>query len=513
MLLSLKIKHLILIDDVQLSLGPGLNILTGETGAGKSILLLAIRLLIGAKGTADYIQEGKEMAVVEAEIGNSKETSEWVRKEIYRSGKSRCFMNDAQISLSQLKEWMENKIALIEQSSSHFLAFEESQRNFLDAFSEIDQELELLRTKYLAKQRLSQEIDDLENMQLSQKLAKIDQDLAFIKTVNLQEDEDLSLSNEHACLVEGQEVCEKIGIFSKELESISSILQKTLSFFDRLGSQHAKLKIASQSMKSSLIEIQEAQSSLESYLDDLSTDPHRLENVEKRIGWIEQLKKKFGSTWEEIERKKTDLLKEKIDLTQKLEQHKNLQEELDRLHIELLDLAAKIHQEREKGAKRLQAHVSLELKDLNLGLAKFMIHLTPKPLSIHGIDEVGFLFSANPGTSLAPLKDCASGGELSRVLLALTVCLSRKKAIPCLIFDEIDSNVGGQTASMLGEKLKALGENGQVIAVTHFIQVAKMAEQHFVVKKKTQQQRTTTQIFSLNSEDKEKEYLRMLGKN
>jgi DNA repair protein RecN (Recombination protein N) len=259
------------------------------------------------------------------------------------------------------------------------------------------------------------------------------------------------------------------------------------------------------------LELNETDHVLCSYVSKLEADPLQLEQVEKRMGAIEALKKRFGSTWEEVE-------KEKLHLLQEIERLKMFDQTLAALRVkgkELSDetarIAARLSAMRIKGAAALSGAILKELSSLNLPDAKFKVELKPKPLCPNGTDEIHFLFTANPHLPPMPLGQIASGGEVSRLLFATKVVLAEKEKTECLVLDEIDSNVGGQTAAVLGEKLVRLAKTRQVICVTHFVQVARCADHHFAVSKREVGGRAVSFVERLEAHALGSEYARMIG--
>jgi DNA repair protein RecN (Recombination protein N) len=284
----------------------------------------------------------------------------------------------------------------------------------------------------------------------------------------------------------------------------ASLLEAASRLDPALSSQAASLKSAS-------LEIEESHHFLSSYLLKLEADPGRLSAVEERISSIERLKKRFGKTLEAVEAKKRELQERIEKLSHLDEQIQEMRERLEKRKGENRLLARELSEKRKRTAPPFAGAILAQLSSLNLPRAQFTVSISEKPLSSSGTDWVRFLFSANPGHSPIPLEECASGGELSRLLLAMKIVLAQKEKRSCFVFDEIDSNVGGQTASILGEKLKALSENKQVICVTHFAQVAKCAHHHFAVSKEEKKGRVFTSIAKLLSSEREIEYARMQG--
>ncbi len=437
------------------------------------------------------IRKGAELAVVEAIL----EGPIYIRREIHRSGKNRCFIDESQVSLSELR-----KVAAIErvdQSGSLELCSLESQLAMLDTFAHLTEEASALEASLSEQRAQESRLQEFIQSQQTQEreLEWALKDLHIIEEVALQPGEEEKLAQEHHLLCHAQELAEKTGAISftlteggeiPSLKRAFSQLEGCLRFDSHLESQAA-------SFKSALLELQEVGRAIRSYAERIEADPNRLAVVEKRIAAIEALKKRFGSDIEGARKN----LQEKVNQNLPLEKEA-LEKELALLKGKNETRAQALHQKRKQAAGPFSRQVLTELKSLNLPHAQFVI-----------TDAFRFLFSANPGIAPIPLEQCASGGELSRLLFAMKVILAGGKT--CLVFDEIDSNVGGQTAAILGEKLSLLAKKQQVICVTHFVQVARWATDHFLVAKQEKEGHAFTTITKMDERVREKEYSRMMG--
>ena len=521
----LQIKNLALIEEATIHFGEGLNIVTGETGSGKSVLLSALRFLTGEKGGAEWIREGAEMAVIEGELALScsemlgdipppkKGEPLLIRREIHRSGKNRSFVQDHLVSASFLRKLTCSNIEMVDQSSAPALCAREELRKMLDAFADTASDLELLATSYREEMAAKKRLDaacDAEKDKV-RNLGQAEISLQTIEEVNWIQGEEERLNEEHSFFSHAQELLEKVGSSAEGLAAASGQIRQLFHLLTAASKFDARLKPFETSVKGAGLELEETERALRSYLEQCDADPLRLANIEQRLKEIEQLKRRFGATWEAVEKEKKELKREIQKFSFLEEEIETLREALQRVEQTNRELSSRISERRKQAAILFSAQVLEELQALNLPYAQFEVSLTTQPLSSHGIDEIRFLFSANPGLSAIPLEICASGGELSRLLLAIKITLSTKKECSCLIFDEIDSNVGGHTAAILGEKLKTLSHNRQVICVTHFVQVAKTAMDHFFVYKEEKSGLAITQIRKLTGPMLEQEYHRMLG--
>ncbi len=523
----LKIENLILIQKAEICFQPGLNILTGETGSGKSAVLAAIRLICGDRADTQLIRQGSSLAVIEAAVSSfpveilNEENLEpppaggpvRIRREIHLSGKSRCFIEDQQISLSFLRKCVGRSIERVDQSSSLALCSPDEQRRMLDAYAGILSETAQFSASYeKEKTKESEWLNLLQSAaQKERELEWAKKDLEAILEADWKPGEEEKLVQEHNLLTHSQELAEKIGsAFSVLSEAIPS-LKRCSGWMEQCGRIDAHLQPIAASIKSASLELEEADRALHSYSDRLEADPERLQAVEQRMAAIESIKRRFGANLQEVETKKETLLAQIDRLTNLDAKIEEIQLELNQIKEQNFSAAEKISRGRNKSAKEFSARVLEQLQSLNLPHARFEISLFSKPISSNGIDEIRFLFSANPGVAPIPLEDCASGGELSRLLLAIKTVLAEMEKSSCLIFDEIDSNVGGHTAAILGEKLKFLSQSRQVICVTHFVQVARCATHHLLVSKTEKGGMALTSVSQLNPKERENEFRRMMG--
>lgn len=530
MLISLKLQNLILVPFASLVFGEGLNIITGETGSGKSAILSALRLISGERADTQLIRKEASFAVIEAtfqaDLANLLQEEIQppapgeplhVRREIHRSGKSRCFIEEQQVSLTFLRTCIGSLIEQVDQSSSHTLLSSDEQRNMLDTFADLLVAAQDLKASFLEQKQEEEQLQSLLSTQSSKDrdLEWAQKDLDFLDEINWKEGEEEALTQEHHRLIHVQELLEKIGAISTALsegtQPFVPFLKRFATTLDQCQRLDPSLSPYSTTLKSTALELEEVGRSLQTYLDRLETDPSRLQFVEERIAALENLKRRFGNSFEAIQIKRKELLAQIEKLHHLDETIQERKKRIQTLRTENEKKAQMLSIARKKGALLLEKEVCSELKSLNLPHACFTIQIEPCPLSSHGIDTLRFLFSANVGVAPAPLDQCASGGELSRLLLALKICLSEKGGASCLVFDEIDSNVGGQTATILGEKLKKLSTHRQVICVTHFLQVARQGMHHFRVTKTQEAGSAVTSIFPLSKQERESEYKRMAG--
>lgn len=516
MIEHLSIQNLILIDRADIHFGAGLNIITGETGAGKSAILTAIRLILGERADVQWIAKGSHLAIVEATVRGTVVLEEVtihspfiIRRELHRSGRSRCFIDDQQVTLQQLRAL---PIELIDQSASIKLESADNQRQLLDTYAELGSFAPHFMALRAAQKKLTDLIELQKTSQIEQQ--RMEEDLGFIEEIDWRQDEEENLLVTHNLLTHSSELLEKTSELTSFFSEGSNPLIPTLKRYgyqlESLVKIEPKFKECAEWLKIATLNLEEASDFLTSYGSNLETDPNQLFTIEKRLGEIESIKRRFGS-YEQVAALRTSL-NERMAKLSNLDGSIDLaRAELAKTESEVTILAKKRTEARAKSAAKFSEAIVSELKSLNLPEARFSVELKPKAICEHGADEIRYVFAANPGQPLLPLDQGASGGELSRILFALKTALGDKEGATCLIFDEIDSNVGGKTAAILGSKLEKLAVARQLICVTHFVQVAKCATDHFLVSKKTTETSAVTAIEKLSELRRRSEYERMTG--
>ncbi len=405
-------------------------------------------------------------------------------------------------------------LEMVDQSSSGELCLPEKQRKILDTYAGLEKESAMISDAFMEMSAVKKELESAiaSEMNRSRDLEWAESSLREIEEANWhKKEEEESLNQSHLFLTHTQELTEKIAGATEGLSSLAPHIRHLAHLLDRAAMLDSPLRPCAETIKTAALELDEAEHFLRSYVSRLEADPGRLALIESRIAAIETLKRRFGPSWEDVQKNKAKFAVE-IDRFASLDEKRMvLSDQLKQLEEETAAAAKRLSEKRQIAAKMLKQAVEDELKCLNLPHAKFELQITPKLLSSNGIDEIHFLFTANPGLNPLPLEQCASGGELSRLFFAIKVVLSEKESVHCLIFDEIDSNVGGQTAAVLGQKLKDLSKKRQVLCVTHFVQVARFATHHFTVAKREQDGRAATFVEKLEFHQREREYARMIG--
>ncbi|MFO7751905.1 MAG: DNA repair protein RecN [Desulfobacteraceae bacterium] len=547
MLSELAIKNFAIIDDIRISFKEDLAVLTGETGAGKSIIIEAVNLLLGSRASADLIRAGYETAELEAcfEINPESEQSEvmreqdidpaeglMVRRVISTSGKHKIFINSRQSSIQLLKRITNGLAGISSQHAHQGLLREENHLDILDRFCGILDEKEKTARIY---NELTPLVKELEQVKENRENAKEEAELLRhqieeIRAAGIKKNEDLELEQEKDRLKNASGIYETVQKAIGDLYTTDGSVVEQLDTFhkglEKFGRYDPALSGKAEKVAGVMYEIEDLVGDLRTYIGNLTLDPAALEETEARLDLIQKLKRKYGgsleslfSEYESMQQRyaATSGLDEKIDaLTERIKELKN----------QYTETALAMSEKRKKGAEELSMLVKTELQSLEMEQADFRVQVKQadadpeKELftvdglkaSPTGIDKAAFLISPNPGEPAKALKKIASGGELSRIVLALKVILSRSQAIETLIFDEVDAGIGGATSEKVGAKLKNLASDNQVICITHLAQIAKYGKEHYKIEKRVSGQSTSTVIRRLETdEDRVEELARMIG--
>ncbi|MCH9611655.1 MAG: DNA repair protein RecN [Chlamydiia bacterium] len=536
MIQSLKIQNLILIETCTIHFHTGLNILSGETGAGKTAFIESLHLGLGKKADPSLIRKGSEKASVEAafDIEDKPELVEFlmesgiecdptefliIKREILLKGKSRSFINGQMVSTSLITKVAKHLVEIVSQSTTSNFFTSDHQTSILDLFGAHQKALTDYHALFENVQSFRLELEGL-NRDREKKLRE-EQLLAMqteeIENANLKAGEEQELVETHKQLINHQDVSKACTLALDALEDTAPSAQQLLiqaqTALSPFANIHPKVTEAASHLNQTLLSLQEASFLLNQFNDAHEYQPDELEQIERRLSEIYQLKKKYGQTIEEVQAF-ADECHELLDHFSHLEEKiTQLTEQIETLYVELDAKGANLSQARKQAAARLEKKMKDHLSTLNMEKAQFVIPFAPKPPAANGCDQIQFLFSANPGIDPGPLHKVASGGELARIHLILKILLSEKEEIPILIFDEIDANIGGTTAKLVGEKLGKLASKRQVFCITHFPQVANFADHHFHVFKEERKGKSFAYVKLLDKEERKEELVRMMGGN
>ncbi len=531
---ELHLKNIILVEKAHLLLDEGFTVISGETGSGKSAILEALGLVLGGRFDSNLIRQGESSASVEAvfylrndhpalmlleDRGISMEDpcSLIVKRELSSQGKSRAFINHQPAQISLLKELGDLLIEIVAQHSTFKLLSSDHHRTLIDIYGNLETEAANFREKYELSQSMHRDLEKKKSTLPSRmrEMESCERELNEIKEAALKEGEEEELFEEFSRLSNAEERSELATQLENALGSDRGILTQLK------GAKHPlqKLQEHEPAMKSEwelfhtiVLEVEELLHTLRKYQSKVEPNPERLEKLNDRLTLINKLKMKYGSSLSDIERYR-DQCEERLKELRRLDLDIA---ELESAYIDhqksLSESALKLFEKRQKAATKLEKAVSEKLIDLNMPCAKLKTEFTPQSITSVGSHRIEFFLSANKGAPFLPLKEAASGGELARILLSIHLLLADNAPIETLIFDEIDANIGGTTASKIGEKLKELGKQIQVICITHFPQVAACGDHHFYISKSEKAQKTITAIEALDSREREEELCRMAGK-
>lgn len=533
MLTLLKIRNLALVDELAWELGSGLISVTGETGAGKSVIVGALKMILGERADKGLIRTGEETCTIEsifdlkdpAEINAileegglppCEDTQIIIRRSIGITA-NRQFINDSPVTLTLLKKIGERLVDLHGPHDHQSLLSQERQLAMLDAYADTEKQLTTYRQAYRIWREKSQELEEIKNASdaSEQELELLRYQLDEIQSANLTPDDGDDLQERYH---RSSNSTRLVDLSAKAVSALTSDdgilsrisdLQKVTRDLEKLDpSLTEKLT----SLETASIELQDLEATLTDYAEELEIDPSEAATIEERVNTVESLKRKYGPTIE-------DVLERETTISTRLDNIDNRSEKIEALTAELADsrkslesIARKLTTQRKKTAPKLAKEIATQLKELGFKQSSFEVELTPvEQPTLHGLESCNFLFGPNPGEPLHPLRQIASSGEISRVMLAVKSSLAEQDSTPLMVFDEIDANVGGEIAKAVGKKMAILGQLHQVIAITHFPQVAAIAAHHFVVEKEVTSGRTRSKLYSVEGEKRINELVRMLG--
>ncbi|MEG6615916.1 DNA repair protein RecN [Peptococcaceae bacterium 1198_IL3148] len=538
MLRSLYIKNFALIDDITVEFGPGLNILTGETGAGKSILLDALQVALGGRASAEYIRAGEEKAVIQAafEVETESLLSRLedlgiappedgvlvLSREITRNGRNLCRVNGQMIALTMYRQAGGGLADLHSQHQQQSLLDTERHLDLLDSYGGLVGQREKVNQFYHQWHRLQNKLEQLQTnaRETARQMEMLTFQLKEIEVANLSPDEDELLVNERNLLVNAEKISTLANLINQALyngggkyqAAAVELIGEALNSVRELSQYDPKVESHLESLESAMYAIEDVAREMSGYLDNVDFDPQRLDYIERRIDEINRLKRKYGETVSDILSYYNNIATQLNELSNSEEQYEQLQTQADEYRKLYQQEADKLSQLRQHAARKLQGDVAAELAQLEMEKVKFKIAFLPldKP-SAKGNDDVEFLIAPNPGEPLKPLHKTASGGELSRFMLAIKTLLAEVDAVGTLVFDEVDTGIGGRALQSVGEKMAQIGKSRQVITVTHAPQVACFAKNHYLIKKEVTNNRTFTKITKLDYDGRLHELARMLG--
>jgi len=530
----LRIKNLALVEELEWQMTPGFVAVTGETGAGKSIIIGALQLLLGERADKSLIRTGADLCTVEAVFAGRDlqklnpelveagiepcEDDLIIKRSFSAAGGTRQFINGSPTTLSILKKLGDELVDLHGPHDHQSLLSPETQLSLLDSFARAEEELEEYRKHYRQLQALLAEHAALDTAETAreQELDLVRHQVAEIKSANLVANEEEEIEKRYKLASSSKRLIELAGTIANKLseadDSVVSQLSETQRLLRELEKIDSSIAHLSSAHTASVVELSEIARALSAYAEKLDLDPQQLASLEQRVSLFETLKRKYGGSIADViafgERAAERMRKiegRDVELERLAKEIENVRKHMNRAGEALRKLRA-------KAAPKLSENIRRNLRDLGFRQSEFEAKLAPldEPRP-NGFDSVELLFSPNPGEPLKSLRAIASSGEISRLMLAIKSALAAHDAIPLLVFDEIDTNVGGEIAHAVGAKMQTLGRDHQVICITHLPQVAATASSHFVVTKDVTHGRTFSNLHEVTGKDRQEEIARMLG--
>ena len=534
MLKQLYIKNFTLIDELNISLYPGFSVITGETGAGKSIILGAIGLLLGNRADSKAIKAGRDRCVIEAHFDLSRYGMQKffddndidydaddtiIRRELTAAGKSRAFINDTPVPLTRMRELGEQLVDIHSQHQNLLLQKEDFQLNVVDIIAQDADQLKVYQKEYYAYRKAKELLEELKV-----EIAKNRENEEFMRfqhkeldDANLQEGELEQLEQEAETLSHSEDIktalYEADSALSGENDSILDKLKNATHQLENICDVYPSMADVTGRMQSSYIELKDIAQEISSSVDHVEFDPNRLDAINTRLDKLYTLQQKFHV--ETV----TELIATRDRIAEQLSHIDNGDEDIEEKEKEVAALLVKAEKQaalltsiRQKSAKAIEKEMKGRLIPLGIPNVRFEIAFAEKPLSGNGADKVSFLFSANKSTQLQPVSQVASGGEIARVMLSLKAMISGAVKLPTIIFDEIDTGVSGKIAEKMADIMEEMGlQNRQVLSITHLPQIAAKGSHHYKVLKEETENGTISHMKELNNQERIEEIAQMLS--
>lgn len=532
MLTSLSVKNYALIENITIDFKKGLTVITGETGSGKSIIIDSIDLLLGARASTSVIRTGTSSCTISAEFDISKninvknilselsidcEDEIIIRRQIDSAGKSKAYINDISVSISTLSSIGKYLVDFYAQHKSNMLFEQNYQRQIVDNIADNSSLLEKLSVKYDELEKLKDKKEETEkaNTDRERLLDLYKYQVNEINKANLSCDEEEKIEQELPKLKNAEKIKnitnEMLSVLYKQEHSISdnlSIINKQISLLEKYG---INVENISENINSATSQIDDVYREIEDLSGSIDVTSDSLDTMLERQQLIKKLKAKYGKNIREI----IDYGKQLEDKIKSLENYEanmdSLQKEIDLLIKDITKLCQQISDKRKKVATVISKKIVSELEDLNMKNSQFEISIEKSEISRTGFDKLEFMFSANKGEKLYPLSLVASGGEISRVMLALSTTISDNYNVGTIVFDEIDTGTSGKTGEKIGKKLKSLSDNRQIISISHLAQIASNADNHIKIYKETEKSRNITKAKVLNDKERVEEIAKIIS--
>ena len=532
MLSVLHIENIAVIEQAETLFEGGFNVLTGETGAGKSIVIDAISAILGERTYRDVIRTGANRAFVSAIFTNipqydwfSENQVEFdpqelqVQREIYADGRNVCRVNGRPVSVASLKKLGGRLINIHGQHDSQQLFDEENHLTYLDAFARDEQEFEAYQQAFSAMQSVQREIQKL-SMDESEKLRLVET-LTFqieeIRAANLVSGEEEQLKERRKVLQNAEKLSDALRMADEALyggdssDGAAGLLSNAEHALSRVSTISADMQTLHQKISDLMYSVQDAADELRAMRDDLSYSEGELEEIEERLDAIHKLKRKYGASVEDVLAYLADSEQRLDEIEFASDRIETLKKREAELQKETIRQGEILREKRLSAAQAMESRICDELRQLDMPKIRFVCEFTPQQPMQTGLDSVRFLMSANVGENLKPLSKVASGGELARIMLAMKQVLAQQDGVPTLIFDEVDAGVSGRAAQKVAYKLWTVSKGRQVLCVTHLPQIAAMADAEYTVEKRVENERTYTSVLHLDESGRKQELARLIG--
>lgn len=535
MLQELSIRDFAIIDEIQISFQPKMTVLTGETGAGKSIIIDALGLLAGGRGSTEFIRKGEKKAVIQGlftlpreantynileEYGIDSEDGQIIlQRDLYRGGRNICRINGMMVNLATLRKVGETLIDIHGQNEHQELMKPE---NHIDLLDEYDKKTSELRIQYQVvyqnyrKLKLSMEKKEADEKAWAQRLDMLNFQVKEIEEADLKINEEDELVEEKNKLDNFQAIHDALElsyqILSGEKIDVVGNLGNAMNELSDVSDLSENLQEINTKISDAFYSLEDAARDISDELDSMEWNGERLNEIEERLELIHQLKRKYGDTIEDILHYHSRIEKELREMENAEQNSEKQERQLSEALEKVKELAIKLSKQRKKSAKKLEKMIHEQLSALYMDKAVFEVKcLNNSKLYSKGIDKVEFYIQTNPGEEMGPLAKIASGGELSRIMLALKTIFSQKMGVTSIIFDEVDTGVSGRVAQAIAEKISQISNNSQVLCITHLPQVAAIADNHYYISKSVNDGRTETSLKELDEKQKIREIARMLS--
>ena len=520
MISTLHIKNVGIIDDITIDLNEGLNILTGETGAGKTLIIDSLQIISGGRFSKEMIRKGEDFSYVEVsmylpENGQEEEENVVVSREIYANGRNTCKINGRLVSVNELKNFMQDIIDIHGQHENQTLLDINSHIKYLDgiASKDISKSKEEYKTLYIKYNELKQEInknfgDDKEKQR---ELDLLRYQVNEIEDAKLKIGEEEELENTRIKMMNSEKISKNLSEASNQInETAIDSISIAIRAMEKIEEIDLKYQESLNSLKSIYYDIQELSRDIEGYNEDAYFDEEERDRVEERLDLIYTLKRKYGNSVEEILKYNEDI-KSRIEKIENSEEYlKKLKKELKEIENKMEKIAKEMTRIRKEYSKILENKINKELTELEMPNARFQIDIKQEEkFGINGLDKIEFMISTNIGEDKKSLSKIASGGEMSRIMLAIKKVLADVDKVYTMVFDEIDTGISGIAANSVGEKLKAISKKHQVLCVTHLANIAAKGDYNYYISKEAKENRTKTSIKKLSEEEIIKEIARI----